>query len=71
MGGPACNALKTLQRSRFEGGIALPNVCKYYEASQVSVVNDWEHAEYEDLKYRGDRMEMGDHSFLHPFYGVD
>mgnify|MGYP002804636577 CR=1 FL=1 len=32
-------ALTVLQRSKYEGGIALPNVRAYYEAAQVSIMH--------------------------------
>ena len=67
-GGQPDISLGTLQRSKFEGGIALPNLRKYYEAAQLSIVNDWAHAERDDPASRMDRLGMGTHSFLHALY---
>ena len=71
-GGQPRIALKILQRSRFEGGIALPNVIIYYtniEAAQVSIINEWIYTDTNHPAYRMDRRGMGGKSCLHMLYG--
>ena len=68
-GGQPRISLGVLQHLKFEGGIALPNIRKYYEASQVSIVNEWAYAEQNDPAFRMDRWGMGKHSYLHALYG--
>ena len=68
-GGPPRIAVSALQRYKFEGGIALPNLRKYYEATQVCIINDWTHAEQNKPACEMDRWGMGGYSYMHALYG--
>ena len=57
-----------MQRSKYEGGIALPNVRKSYEAAQTVVINGWAYADLQEPAYRLDRWGMGEKSYLHSLY---
>ena len=64
-----CIAMAVLQRSKFDGGITLQNIRKYYEAYPVNVVNEWAYADQREPAYRVDTWGMGERSYLHALYG--
>ena len=57
-GGPARVAMSKLVRGWYDGGIALPDMRKYYWASHLAIINGWRHQPQEEPAYRMDKTLM-------------
>lgn len=61
-------ALSKLQRGIYDGGLAVPDLRKYYWATQLININGWVFSPLEEPAYRVDRHEMGKGSYLAALY---
>lgn len=62
-------ALQTLQRSSYNGGLALPDIRAYYRASHLIVINECIHIRGDHSTYRLERLQFRQHTHLHYIYG--
>lgn len=67
-GGQPRIALHKLQRTVFEGGLPIPDIRKYYWASQLVTINDWVFMGWEDPGYRVEHHSMGQRGYLAALY---
>lgn len=67
-GGSPRIAFKKLQKGVYDGGLAIPDLRKYYLASQLLNINGWVFSPLEEPAYRVDRLAMGKGSYLTELY---
>lgn len=68
-GGQPRIALRTLQRTSYNRGIALPVIRAYYRAAHLIVLNEWGHLPRTHSKYTLEQGQFETRSHLHYIYG--